>query len=284
MSAGHEPARARFWLLDAPDSLERQSHREPDGTGLGWFDSHGAPRVSKQPIAAYNDEEFGREARAVASRTFLAHVRFASTGALDLRNTHPFEQDGRLFAHNGVIEELPMLDAHLGDDRRLVKGETDSERFFALITREVAAREGDVGTGIEAACSWIAANLPLFALNFVLATAQGLWALRYPETHSLYLLERAPGAPLEHASSFGTRVHSDEGVTRPFAVLASERMDTDPRWRLLVSGELLHITSTLRVGSRQILEHPPRRLLKLAELGAGARASQAPATNTPNRE
>jgi glutamine amidotransferase len=164
------------------------------------------------------------------------------------------------------------------------EGETDSERFFALITREVSASGGDVGAGIEAACSWIAANLPLFALNFVLATAQGLWALRYPETHSLYLLERASGAPLEHSSSLGSRVLSDDGVKRPLAVLASERMDKDPRWRLLASGELLHITSTLQVSSRQILEHPPRRLLKLAELGAGARASQAHVANTPSSE
>ncbi len=136
MSAGREPARATFWLLQAPDSLARQSHREPDGTGLGWFDGDGAPHVSKQPIAAYGDAEFAREAHEVCSRTFIAHIRFASTGALDLRNTHPFEQDGRLFAHNGVIEDLPALEAHLGDDRRLVKGDTDSERFFALITRD----------------------------------------------------------------------------------------------------------------------------------------------------
>ena len=42
MSAGSEPARATFWLLDAPDSLVQQSHREPDGTGIGWFDAGGA--------------------------------------------------------------------------------------------------------------------------------------------------------------------------------------------------------------------------------------------------
>ena len=58
-----------------------------------------------------------------------------------------------MFAHNGVIEDLPVLEAHLGDDGRLVKGDTDSERFFALITREIAARDGDVGAGIEAACA-----------------------------------------------------------------------------------------------------------------------------------
>ena len=275
MNAGAEPARATFWLLDAPDSLATQSHREPDGTGLGWFDGDRAPHVSKQPIAAYGDAEFGREAREVCSSTFLAHIRFASTGAIDLRNTHPFEQDRRLFAHNGVIEGVSALDAHLGDARRLVKGDTDSERLFALITREIAARDGDIGAGIEAACSWVAANLPLLAINFVLATADRLWALRYPDTHPLYVLERAPGAPLEHSSSLGSRVHSAEGAERPLVVVASERMDADPSWRLLGSGELLHVSGALDVSRRLILEHPPARLLTLEELSPGAKASQS---------
>jgi len=55
MSAGAERARATFWLLDAPDSLSVQSHREPDGTGLGWFDHEGRPQVTKQPLAAYDN-------------------------------------------------------------------------------------------------------------------------------------------------------------------------------------------------------------------------------------
>jgi predicted glutamine amidotransferase len=284
MSAGSERARATFWLLGAPDSLAIQSHREPDGTGLGWFDSDGAPHVSKQPIAAYDDAEFGRQAREVCSNTFLAHVRFATTGPHNLLNTHPFEQDGRLFAHNGVVEDLPALEAHLGGDSRLVKGETDSERFFALITREIAARDGDVNAGIEAACTWVAANLRLVSINFVLATANGLWALRYPETDTLYLLERAPREPLEHASSLGSRVHSQEGVNRPLVVVASEPMDADPLWRPLASGELICVTDTLEVRTRQILDHPPARPLALDEADPGAHASQEPAANMPDGE
>jgi predicted glutamine amidotransferase len=126
LSCAPRRAHATFWLLDAPDSLSRQSHREPDGTGLGYFTADGTPRVDKAPIAAYQDRAFAREARQEESATFLAHVRFASTGSLDTRNTHPFEQDGRLFAHNGVIEGLDKLDDHLGEDRSLVQGDTDS--------------------------------------------------------------------------------------------------------------------------------------------------------------
>ena len=257
MSAGREPTSATYWLLDAPDSLTRQSHREPDGAGLGWFDERGSARISKQPIAAYADRQFGREAREVSSRNFLAHVRFASTGGLSLRNTHPFEQHDRLFAHNGHVEELPALEAHLGEDLRLVKGDTDSERIFALITREVAARDGDVGAGIQAACAWVAANLPVFAINFVLASADGLWILRYPETHPLYLLERAPGLPLEHSSQLGSRVRSEQAANRRLAVAATEPMDADTNWRMLSSGELVHVTDTVQVQSWEILGGPP---------------------------
>ncbi|MGD1056189.1 MAG: class II glutamine amidotransferase [Solirubrobacteraceae bacterium] len=275
MSAGSKPARATFWLLDAPDSLSVQSHREPDGTGLGWFDAQGAPHVSKQAHAAYSDRRFAREARELTATTFLAHIRFASTGALELRNTHPFEQQGRLFAHNGVIEDLPALDAHLGDDRHLVKGDTDSERFFALITREIAACDGNVPAGIETACRWIAANLPVFAMNFLLATVDGLWAVRYPATHPLYLFERPAGEPLEHSSSFGSRVHSEDAVAQPLVVLASERMDGDPGWRLLEPGRLAHIDDALKVTTHTILPHAPKHPLTIDDLNPTAKSSQA---------
>ncbi len=274
MSAGDRRAKATFWLLGASDSLAAQSHREPDGTGLGWFDQRGAPHVRKQPIAAYGDVEFGHEAREVSSSVFLAHIRFASTGALDLRNTHPFEQQGRLFAHNGVIEELPALDAHLGDALALVQGATDSERLFALITREIEAQGGDVEAGIAAACEWVAASLPLLAINLILTTDGELWALRYPEMHELHVLEREPDGPLEHASSLGSQVHSEHGTDRPLVVVASERMDKDRRWRALRSGELVHVDADLRVSTRTILPEPPARPLTLDDLGTQARASQ----------
>jgi glutamine amidotransferase len=194
MSGGAEPVEATFWLLEAPDSLAQQSRREPDGTGIGSFRADGSPVISKQPLAAYEDAQFGRQARALRSRTFVAHVRYASTGSRAPRNTHPFEQHGRLSAHNGVIGDVESLEQELGGSMELVGGETDSERFFALITRE-AQRAGDVDQGIRRATEWVAANLPVLSLNFVLITASDLWALRYPAAHELQVLERAAGGP-----------------------------------------------------------------------------------------
>src|ERR1700758_665994 len=182
---------ATFWLLDAPDSLAAQSKRNPDGTGLGVFGRDGAPMVCKQPIAAWQDTEFACEAHEMSGTTFIAHVRYASTGELAVRNTHPFLQDNRLFAHNGVVTGLDTLDERLAEMSvaDLVLGETDSERVFALITGCVRER-GDVEAGLVDAMTWLAANVGIYAVNLLLTTATDMWALRYPETHELYLLDR----------------------------------------------------------------------------------------------
>lgn len=277
-----EPRRvtATFWLLQAPDSLAQQSHREPDGTGLGIFDEHEHPVVYKQALAAYEDRKFATEAKEVRSRTFVAHIRYASTGAVNPRNTHPFEQADRLFAHNGVIGDLQALEREVGDGMSLVAGDTDSERFFALITGAIE-RTGDIRTGIEQAAGWVADHLPVFALNFVLIDAHELWAFRYPDTHELYVLERDAGGAsgdrhLEHSSSWHTvRVHSADLAQAPAVVVASERMDDDPAWRALQSGELLHVDADLNAAATRLLDRPPAHQLTLADLDPKAAASQA---------
>jgi glutamine amidotransferase len=280
MSGGRARVRATFWLLEAPDSLAEQSRREPDGTGVGVFDAQARPQVFKQPLAAYEDQEFAREARELESRTFIAHVRYASNGAVAQQNTHPFEQADRLFAHNGVIGNVPALERELGDDINNVHGETDSERFFALITRETEWTD-DVTEGIARAAGWVAEHLPVFALNLVLVTDSELWALRYPDTHELFVLERAAGGPsgarhLEHASARGSvRVRSGDLANRPAIIVASERMDEDPGWRELEPGELLHVDTQLQVTSTRPLDHPPAHQLTLADLDPRAAKSQA---------
>lgn len=281
MSAGRHPLRATFWLLEAPDSLAAQSRHNPDGYGIATYESDGRPRIEKRPAAAYEDELFAREAKELESTTFVAHVRYASTGAVALENTHPFEQHRRVFAHNGYLGDLPTLESRLGEDRKLVKGDTDSERFFALITREIEARDGDVGAGIGAAVRWVAETLPVFSLNFVLATPTELWVLRYPESHKLMVLERDVGGPtgarhLDAASPAGTvRVRSEALGGRPAVIFASEQMDEDAGWRMLKPGELVRVERELAVSSTMVLDSPPAHLVRLEDLDRRAASSQS---------
>lgn len=284
LHAGRAPVAATFWLVDAPDSLAQQSHRNPDGAGIGTFDPEGLPCVDKQPLAAWRDAEFASAARELRSSTFLAHVRYASTGNVSMNNTHPFVQRGRLFAHNGVVQGLDELDARIKTLRatHLVHGETDSERVFALITAETSRRDGDVTEGLKAAVGWIIEHLPVYSLNLVLTTTSDLWALRYPATHRLYVLSRPSGgtATALALDARTTRIHarSEHLATRESLIVASEPMDADPGWRLLDSGELLHVDSELDVETARAFPGPPAQLLTRADLDPKTQASQHPET------
>ncbi|WP_102145184.1 class II glutamine amidotransferase [Mycobacterium hubeiense] len=277
LHAGRRVVTATFWLLEAPDNLAEQSRRNPDGTGLGVFDSDGQPVVRKQPIAAWHDAAFATEAHDMTGTTFVAHVRYASTGALDAVNTHPFLQDGRIFAHNGVVEGLDVLDARLhelGVDG-LVAGQTDSERVFALITATIRATD-DVGAGIVEAVGWLADHVPIYAVNLVLSTATDVWALRYPDTHALYMLDRRDVAHTRlRMRTPGISAHSDDLTTEPSVVFASEPMDDD-RWQLVRSGELVHVNADLQVTKKLAFVQPPRHQLRVQDLTPEAAASQHP--------
>jgi predicted glutamine amidotransferase len=282
LHAGLRRVRATFWLLDAPDSLSDQSTREPDGTGIGTYDAAGRARVAKQPLAAWEDHAFAREARDLRSTTFLAHVRYASTGAHTMVNTHPFEQDGRLFAHNGAFGGLERLDQRLArlGVAVLVHGQTDSERLFALISAESRRAGGDVTEGITRAITWIAQELPVFSLNFIMTTATDLWALRYPATHELHILERNPAtvavpAPLEARSA---RIHarSEELASSSHVLIATEPMDQNPGWRPVAAGELVHVGPDLAVTTSFPFPETPAYPLTLSDLDPSAAESQRP--------
>jgi predicted glutamine amidotransferase len=265
LSSGPVRVHATFWLVDAPDSLEVQSRRNVDGSGIGFFDPAGEPVVDKQPEPAFRDPEFVREAREAESSAFVAHVRLASTGARTLLNTHPFVMRGRIMAHNGGFGELPRLDEQLGDYRDLVLGDTDSERYFALITQQIGAHGGDVGAGIAAAAGWIAAHLPVSSLNTIVAAPGELWALRYPDQHALHILERSAGSGQVglHVRSTTSSVHVPGLGDTASVVVASEQMDGETGWRMLDSGELVHVRPDLSVDSSVVLAEPPVHLVLL---------------------
>jgi len=268
LNAGREPVSASFWLVDAPDSLEVQSHRNVDGSGIGFFDASGAPVLDKQPEPAFADEEFLREAKRARSVTFVAHVRYATAGSRTLANTHPFTMDGRIMAHNGGFGDLGTLERQLGRYRDLVRGDTDSERYFALMTQQIDAHDGDVAAGITAAARWIAARLPVSSLNTIVATAGELWALRYPGQHALHIIERPAGASSRaeaglHARSTTSSVHAPGLHVLPSVLVASEELDGEDGWRMLASGELVHVRPDLTVESAMVLPEPPARLVPL---------------------
>ena len=259
LHAGATPIDAEFWLLDARDNLEAQSRRNSDGFGIGTYGPDGEPIVDKAPMPAWQDTDFATAAHGLRGRTFVAHVRKASTGGLSMQNTHPFVQDGRLFAHNGEVGDLDALDQRVGRQggELLVHGDTDSERVFALITVETRRHQGDLSIGITAAITWLIEHVAITALNFVLTTPTEIWAFRYPDLNDLFALSRGPGGTSRAAALAARGTHlaavSSGLSAEPSVVIASERMDPDPGWRSIAPGELVRVHSDLRISTASLI-------------------------------
>ena len=103
----------------------------------------------------------------------------------------------------------------------------------------------------------------LSSLNTVVAAPGELWALRYPGQHALHIIEPPAGASVPaaaamraaaaagdslHVRSATSSVHAPALQELPSVVVASEELDGERGWRMLVSGELVHVRPDLTVG------------------------------------
>ena len=267
LHAGRRDVGAEFWLLDAPTSLAAQSEVNADGFGLAALTADDGLLLVRNPVKAAGDRAYRGIARRAEACQFLVHLRYADTGGVSLSNTHPFLQDGRVFAHNGVVGDLERLEHRLGEHRAMVNGDTDSERVFALLTLCIRAAGGDVRAGIAAAVRELAEGFELYSINFVLGEVGHLWAFRYPEHNPLLVLEHAggDGHELVERDAHGTlRMRADRRGHERMVVIASERMDADPGWEDVGVGELVHVGPDLELDRETVLTAPPRHQMVLS--------------------
>ncbi len=142
------PHRVECELIRSQNSLIEQSRRDetgeshPDGWGLVAY-NNGSMVVERQSEPAFTSDEFRWAAGQAFSRTVLAHVRKATIGVPEPRNTHPFVFGDHAFVHNGTIAAIDLIRAQIidfiGDPlRKYIGGATDSEHFFFMLTAEYA--------------------------------------------------------------------------------------------------------------------------------------------------
>jgi predicted glutamine amidotransferase len=125
---------------------------------------------------------------------------------------------------------------------------------------------------------WLADNVPIYAVNIVLSTATDVWAMRYPESHELYLSDRRivlPGHRF-HLRTSRIRADSQHLRERPSVVFATEPMDDAARWQLIEPGELIHVDAGLQISRDLVLPDPPRHQLRPEDLSPAALASLHP--------
>jgi glutamine amidotransferase len=224
-------------LLDAPDCLRALSHEHRHGWGIAQY--HGAqPQVVRGSLAAHEDRQFTDVARSVNSSCVLAHVRKASVGAPTISNSHPFYFRRWAFAHNGTVQRFeqcqPELDAMIAPGYLgLVRGDTDSERCFALFL-----------TRLEALGAFALPPLEVAAC----ALAQTIARVRAvsPDPATTLTLVVTDGQLLVGTRS-GARELGFSFLDGERLLIASQAPSSDLPWTELDDGDLVATDSSLRL-------------------------------------
>ncbi|MDQ3338402.1 MAG: class II glutamine amidotransferase [Myxococcota bacterium] len=182
--AARSPISSHEWLIEGPRSLRALSHEHCDGWGIATHD--GAWQLERGTDCAAVSERYTALAREPAALA-IAHVRKATVGRTALSNTHPFQRDNFVLAHNGTITNVPALLARTSPELQTFEGDTDSERLFAFVRTHIA-NAGDVERGVCAAVRTLRTLGEIGSASFLFATPTELYAHR--AGRSLFTLAR----------------------------------------------------------------------------------------------
>ena len=177
--------------------LQRLAVEHKDGWGVARFDGK-IPHVETSVAAAHECERFDALMQETSTTSLLAHIRLASVGTVHEHNTHPFFANGWAFMHNGTLANFAASRASLEAEidpawRRWMKGDTDSERCFALFLTylkgstnvelsEVSRALVRVMNVAGAICDRGAEGSKRSAMNFIVSDGKRLIATRRGRT------------------------------------------------------------------------------------------------------
>lgn len=241
-------------LLEPEHSLIDQSRQAQqsrfavngDGVGVGWFDGIDPdPGLYREARAAWHDDNLQSLARHVRSGCFLAHVRAATTGAVERANAHPFRAGGWLFQHNGELGDWPRLrrtvESHI-DSRWYAcrEGSTDSEALF-LLALSLGLRDDPPGA-LVATMDLVRASRDAMGettpLRVTAAATDGhtLWCIRSGEGAVAPSLFWGSGGQLRGRN--GTRCQVESGAV----LVVSEPLDTNGEaWQEVPTEHVLQV-------------------------------------------
>lgn len=169
----------------------------------------------------------------------------SSRGLSIAKHLSSFVHAGLVFAHNGNVEGLEHLLLPVGP----LYGDTDSERYFAILRHHVWEASDNLA-GIQRTVAWISENCDYTSLNFLLADGESLYALRSVGNEDLWIRRLEAGEDLLGPSSYGTRAETSLG--HGAVLFASEKLDHAPSWEKLEPGTLAVAHRDLRLKRHQL--------------------------------
>lgn len=170
------------------DVFQDMTQLHKDGWGSAWLaaderaitpaDASVTVHKERSPETGAGSLDLTQALAERLSSAQIVHLRMATDGmARYAENTHPFLADGLAFAHNGSLTPAASIDSFIDPGILAgLRGDTDSERYFAVIRSKIAAGHGL----FDAVCATVAELRPLFpdaSLNALILSREALIAV-----------------------------------------------------------------------------------------------------------
>jgi len=265
-------------LYQPNNSLIRQSTNareleEPlngDGFGIGWY----VPEVNNEPVTfvsvhpAWSSRNLRNLAPKIKTNCLMAHVRAASVGEVSESNCHPFQHNNLLMAHNGGVENFPLVKRKLrepltDDLYNWIKGQTDSEHIFAYLLNYLYKSHKKIdGDAVADAFNYTYHRLTALMkevgiedpayLNMAITNGEFIVATRWVSDDK--------EEPLTLYHSEGSRYVVEDGVTRMEApkdddnavLVVSEKLTEGKEWTMIPKNHLVIVEPSLNVRIKPI--------------------------------
>ncbi len=229
--------------------MERAETVNSDGWGAVIYEKNDA-YVFREPRLADTSRLAGLLGMCgVESSLAISHIRRATGGAAELRNTHPFTREihGRLhsFAFNGDVPDVFDLD--LISDQFLPIGETDGEYAFCWLLQQFANSDVDddwrrMASTLQSLGCRLADMGPA---NFLYSDSLRLYAFASRRRHrdgehpsGLYHLRRHCDSQKESIPRVDLNVESSTQTEQELTLISSVPL-SDERWIPFEPNQLL---------------------------------------------
>jgi glutamine amidotransferase len=182
-----------------------------------------------------------------------------------LHNAHPFLYGAWAFAHNGTISDFDQHRQALEQEidpafRKLIGGETDSERcFYIFLTRLRAVAPNFAKVEAASVAAALAQTMRvlsqltdradlLSSMNFIVTNGRLMAATRRQRT--LFVSDRS-----QHRSKTAQRPANDARLSQ--LVIASEELTSEDHWHPVPEEGIVSIDGDMRFRSWQVSELAP---------------------------
>ena len=235
--------------------------RNPDGWGVGWYDNSVKANIKKEGCSTIESEIYDSLSEKIYSNLIIEHVRLATTGKICKTNSHPFEFNNWIFAHNGSVNRNCLLNKLEQDYRNGLIGDcTDSEVYFRFLLQSINKQGGDAVQGILCGLEKIYSIDGGRAYNFLLSDGKHLYAYRDGNSsyYSLYILKRFNVNPyddsnFEALSKETQLLLTSKSLNREKAVvICSEKITDESNWEKIEQRELVIVDKNLNITRRKI--------------------------------